>query len=1572
MVVGAEGTRGLPLSVSAQGGAWAIEGPGGERLVLERCEPSGDWLVIGGAARGVGGRGGASRVDGDALLLFFETRVLEQKLAGKIGSGTGLGQGHVVGVRELGADETGGYAVRDRYAFSLGDLIRTGTSPSEHVLHEVVGGLLGGLGAIETYGSRPHGDLDADAVVVADVRPRRVRVGLRGVVPERLLGRDLEEVRREELRRVGRLIHHLVTGRAFRELGGYPVRPGADWDRLGKNGEFWRGLVNELLDPKSSRLTLGEVKSRVDQLAYRAPKNRHSRTIAVSAAMGVLAAGGAAAVMLMPKGSGGVPFERGAYEEWMRVTPAVRVLRDSLHELGSEELEGELIGLLGTEGEGDLFDPVGRGKLEEVTGEWDTLGGVDMDLAKMKGRIGLVLEAMETGAEFSRRHERAIEVLAAVAPEAVEKAGRIGGLFSRDEWGALGELESWAEGFEARGWGRAAQLIRDRVEDAEAARLAFEAVLDQGGDESEMVRVGDEDAPARVADAVSGLVEAVSAVEELAARGRDGEGRLGWGAASLAALDRAAERYSGRAELPGDGVYGAWLIEAHGALPERDPVLASLTGMVSAAGKLGDDDGLDALGDRLARVRGVIERVGEEATDGWTAGVDLVALRDRLAWYAGAEPMGPVGDAGELELWLARGEEWAREAGRLNRSASDGRARRVESLRADAGEVEEIWGRVEAVDPARWRPEAAEQFGVDRYTDEVSRGVARVRGVADAVSSAPAWPSIAGTVDGAIGSARAELDRIDLAVRRVAGVVLKTPDELIAEWKSLDVFRGVGGDLAWLEPVVALREEAGVGGVIGRWESWLGGAAGLSDDEIAGSDAADRLRRGLGAIDQVLGRLPGRIGSAMDGVVVGGGFGGEAIRARVRAEMVSSVVSSLGGVGAGWEADDAEDAGGVLDGVVDEAIAGVEARVAAMNTDLDALGGVADRLLAFDLPGEDGAAGVDELDAVLGRMETVHGAFVPARPGRIGAEIDRADVGEAAALAGWVVETLREERPSALLELFAENDAPGAVRFAAIVRAGEVGGRDGAGWPAAVDSMEGDARLLVEGLGGVGRGLGTGDARADRVERLRGIVFGWWARGFERARSESDVRELAERAPGWFGAVGDDWGGMLDPARLEGSAAYNAGALRARARMAAEIARIKEASRGVSRQRSIELGDELARLIRGEIDGLRGSAQRVGRGGWLDALSGVLVENAGGASWDPSQNGPGRALGWQGRLLDDRDPPAVEYSAGGSDAVTLRFSLVQTGNGQVFLCEEEFSVGALNAMLQVVKGQPGWAAGNGPFGVVKDWLQIRGARTAPSISHPIAYGVQYIPRARRIVIKATDAWLDAGANLGIGWGQNQSPAYPEGLLAPRPENPDGNRMQEPLRPTAGHPVTKVSHEMAEAVASLMGCRLPTGGEYRAAFAGVGVGQTELWNLSDRTVERQRAYNAQMLAAGKPALFAPGDGGYASSGNDAAVWPADDGVLWFRGVGVQAGGVRFKNIVGNVGEWVGGERGVVGGSAVSRPTQRPEEVVDPGSTHDFMDVGFRLAIPADDFGSLATALEKSLESTRSSAYVLGGG
>jgi len=169
----------------------------------------------------------------------------------------------------------------------------------------------------------------------------------------------------------------------------------------------------------------------------------------------------------------------------------------------------------------------------------------------------------------------------------------------------------------------------------------------------------------------------------------------------------------------------------------------------------------------------------------------------------------------------------------------------------------------------------------------------------------------------------------------------------------------------------------------------------------------------------------------------------------------------------------------------------------------------------------------------------------------------------------------------------------------------------------------------------------------------------------------------------------------------------------------------------------------------------------------------------------------------------------------------------------------------------------------------------------------------------------------------------------EGMVEERPEGPSvwewatgegGRRMRRAGRwlegfayapgiprssPAGNHPMQQVSPAAAIYFAWLLGCRLPTAAEWRAAMKAAG--QEPKANLRDRTWAKEHAFLRKALAAGrKPTLWpdagifwpmdVPGKSGPAAE----AVTDGDDGTLWFAPVG---SGEKFSHLVGNVAEFV---------------------------------------------------------------------
>lgn len=224
------------------------------------------------------------------------------------------------------------------------------------------------------------------------------------------------------------------------------------------------------------------------------------------------------------------------------------------------------------------------------------------------------------------------------------------------------------------------------------------------------------------------------------------------------------------------------------------------------------------------------------------------------------------------------------------------------------------------------------------------------------------------------------------------------------------------------------------------------------------------------------------------------------------------------------------------------------------------------------------------------------------------------------------------------------------------------------------------------------------------------------------------------------------------------------------------------------------------------------------------------------------------------------------------------------------------------------------------------------------------------------------------------------------------------------------PMQQVSAAAGMHVAQLLGCRLPTYREWHAAYSLHGgdalIGRANLrrgaWLAQVNHFEQVGRFQAERpdeggFDLGRELHNIWGDAG--SSGSSGANIPD---ALWFWPVDVAdgAGALAFRNLVGNVAEFVfndpssldgaasGHSQGefaqklraftdqqqadlyVVGGSSLSRPDAPPSELLSirsPSHLRVFSDVGFRLAFPAEDLADAVVdrvaLVERFLRSVR---------
>ena len=503
------------------------------------------------------------------------------------------------------------------------------------------------------------------------------------------------------------------------------------------------------------------------------------------------------------------------------------------------------------------------------------------------------------------------------------------------------------------------------------------------------------------------------------------------------------------------------------------------------------------------------------------------------------------------------------------------------------------------------------------------------------------------------------------------------------------------------------------------------------------------------------------------------------------------------------------------------------------------------------------------------------------------------------------------------------------------------------------------------------------------------------------ANDRSSFERAVRGASGWFDGLEDlPWRGLLDESLLEGRSRYNAGVIRLRD----EIDRVAQqaAANASDAERSEIPGIESALLgavgaSLDEIEGLAsqtlGDAERSEALSWVRSVRTELDgARAGRRGWDADSFGPVGldSDGWSVDLDEDTDPPRVVYSTGPdyhSGALSIEFRLISDleSGGQVFLATDEVSVELCGAMLR----ERGAAIeGN----LISDLYEMVGEdrqgnlAEGPSSRELFTRG----PRtgANRFRMRSRQKWL-----VGSVYGSTDDdayPAYPPGLVGDTPDAISASQGE----PTNRHPVNYLGPEVALEIARSFGFRLPTREEYDAAFRLVPQATSGRWNLRDETFVRQHE-NFQQAAAAGVSHYEPGKWSYdRTAGANPVAWGVNGGDdrLWFyeTGPGAEGGfqdGIMFRHLIGNVAEYAltrddtRRPEGMwaLGASALSDPGVQPNDARPAAgagaSTNGFVDVGFRLAIDADDFGSLGKMVHTQLLATADKFFVrspVGGG
>ncbi len=501
--------------------------------------------------------------------------------------------------------------------------------------------------------------------------------------------------------------------------------------------------------------------------------------------------------------------------------------------------------------------------------------------------------------------------------------------------------------------------------------------------------------------------------------------------------------------------------------------------------------------------------------------------------------------------------------------------------------------------------------------------------------------------------------------------------------------------------------------------------------------------------------------------------------------------------------------------------------------------------------------------------------------------------------------------------------ARGAVVMAGLERLGELG------WPGTCDRLPELVSVVKDHAGPVIARIADEKARSQATSRARKIESAMVAAAAARCESGASLDKVSEALQGL--------GLTEEGAGLPGWVRYNL-ARRAFERALASApsddaakrsAAIRTASKAFA-ERAESLGTEVS--LRPEVAPLLEAAKK---------------EGAKEPKADLSRSGPAGA-GW--KFEEGPDGTAVYSLSGPAGEQKLAFNRVEvSANKSIYLATTEVSVGQF---VNAVSAAGKWEEIGGML--VKFQMLADDPRRGPRTWEWSFNGQVSLVPASQPAGQLTKGWLRPRPGM-----RDQS-YYPADVVV------------DP--PSYDSPMQYVSPQAALEVALVMGCRLPTSAEWKAALAAE-PGSATGANLRDATWKKVFDY-LRTLAASNPEW--PSAGIYSVPGstrvlpvNDTA--PAvetSDGVVWFTPVAAgSASAKRFRNLIGNVWELVfedssacDGVEGVVGtkveailgkgealkvigGSALSPgtiSTTEPQPVALTQARDGFSDVGFRLA------------------------------
>ena len=176
-------------------------------------------------------------------------------------------------VYELGVSAEGPFYVTQHYDLSAAKLVEGRAKLNAADVHHVLTSVTEGLLALKRVCGRPHGDLMLSTILIgAGAAVSERDVVLSGPLADAYVDPDTHW--RTDLRDVGELLYQLVRHKSTPSVAGWQIPETEEqWKGLGKHGDAWRTLCNQLLaiEVDAQAITLEGLADRLAQITPAPP-----------------------------------------------------------------------------------------------------------------------------------------------------------------------------------------------------------------------------------------------------------------------------------------------------------------------------------------------------------------------------------------------------------------------------------------------------------------------------------------------------------------------------------------------------------------------------------------------------------------------------------------------------------------------------------------------------------------------------------------------------------------------------------------------------------------------------------------------------------------------------------------------------------------------------------------------------------------------------------------------------------------------------------------------------------------------------------------------------------------------------------------------------------------------------------------------------------------------------------------------------------------------------------------------------------------------------------------------------